>query len=107
VIDDCDNTTSVDYTITIEDTTPPTVSEPTDVTIEAWQGNQLVGGPGSNATTATQFLMDAVFVGDALADEPEDVKTAALKDIGGLLRQYETADGVKMAGKAWFTTARA
>jgi SAM-dependent methyltransferase len=79
----------------------------TSAAFDLWRGPQMIGGPGSDPIAATEFLLDRMRMGDALADAPEAVRTAARDDITGLLTRHHTPDGVCMEAAAWIVTARA
>jgi len=78
----------------------------TGIAFTPWRGGQLVGGPGADAAKAAQFLMDAAFVGDALAGEPQDLKDRVLSGLVRMFAQFETPEGVRMAAMAWLVSAR-
>ncbi len=72
---------------------------------ELWQGHQIIGGPGSDPVSATQFLLEAMRIGDALAAAPESVRVAARDDITDLLERNHGPGGVRMGAAAWLVTA--
>lgn len=72
-----------------------------------WHGSQLLGGPGLDAVGAAQFAMQAFFVGEVLADQPQAVKEAVLEDIIKLFDSMRTAQGIEMQAMAWLVTATA
>ena len=76
-----------------------------DVAFTLWTGQQLIGGAGASPATATQFLFDALFVGEAFEDQPENVVSEAKARFEKLLAQHHSADGVAMPASAWFVTA--
>lgn len=76
-----------------------------DIEITRWSGNQHIGGPGATPESAARFLMDALFLGDVLADQPDDVKHKAFEDSVELLKDYVVDDGVAMQGCAWLVRA--
>ena len=78
-----------------------------DVTMTAWRGEQGIGGPGTNAKSAAQFLTETMFVGDALKEVPEETRQKALAELETLLATHETPDGVRMQGMAWIVSATA
>jgi SAM-dependent methyltransferase len=79
----------------------------TSAAFDLWRGPQMIGGPGSDPVSATQFLLDRMRMGDALADAPETVRAAARDDITALLARHHTPDGVRMEAAAWIVTAHA
>lgn len=78
-----------------------------DVTMTAWRGEQCIGGPGSNAKSATEFLTETLFVGEALKEVPEETRQKALAELEALLASHEGSDGVRMQGMAWIVSAKA
>ncbi len=78
----------------------------TQVVFTPWRGAQLLGGPGQTAETAAAFAMQALFVGDAVANQPETVRQAVLQELTALLRQHQTPQGVALDAMAWLVTAR-
>ena len=78
-----------------------------DVTMTAWRGEQCIGGPGSTAKTATEFLTEAVFVGEALKDKPEETRQKVIAELEALLARHEKPEGVQMQGMAWIVSATA
>lgn len=77
-----------------------------DIEVRAWNGEQLIGGAGATPEEAARFLLDALFVGDALAEESEATKARAYEDLLPLLARYRTEGGVAMRGRAWLVGAR-
>lgn len=75
------------------------------VSIARWQGEQWVGGAGADADKATAFMMDALFVGEALKEAPEAARNEALAEISRLFTAHDSGQGVRMPAKAWFVTA--
>jgi SAM-dependent methyltransferase len=78
-----------------------------DITFTPWRGDQAIGGPGSDAKSATQFLTETMFVGDMLKELPEARKREALTELEALLKSHETDGSVRMGGMAWFVSAKA
>jgi SAM-dependent methyltransferase len=78
-----------------------------EVSFTAWRGPQFVGGPGADAQRAAQFLMDAAFVGDAIAGETQQMKDRVQSDLRGLFAKFESPKGVCMPGVAWIVSAKA
>jgi hypothetical protein len=75
------------------------------VTFESWEGDLYLGGKGADTATAANFLMDALFVGDALKHANEDTKREALAEILPMLRHHERDDGVVLRGSVWLVGA--
>jgi len=78
-----------------------------DVSFASWKGGQYIGGPGSDAKSALQFLSEALFVGDTLKDLPEETRAKAEAELEDVLRSHETPGGVQMQGMAWLVGATA
>ena len=78
-----------------------------DVSFTPWRGDQALGGPGSNAKSATQFLTETLFVGDMLKDLPDARKQEALVDLEALLKKHEKDGSVRMGGMSWLVGATA
>lgn len=71
-----------------------------------WRGRQLLGGPGLDPAGAAQFAMQAFFVGEVLAEQPDAVKEAVRNDMLALFATQHGADGVGMDAMAWVVTAQ-
>lgn len=78
-----------------------------DIELTKWTGNQHLGGPGASPEAAARFTMEALFMGDALADATEEVKASALADTITLLEDFVVDGNVQMQGCAWLVRARA
>lgn len=76
-----------------------------NIEITRWTGNQLLGGPGSTPESAARFVMDALFLGDALVEESEEVKAQAYEDAVELLGGFVANDSVQLQGCAWLVRA--
>lgn len=77
-----------------------------DIQFTPWRGAQLIGGPGQTAESATDFAMKALFVGDAVATQPESVRQAVQQEVIDLFRQHQTPQGVALDAMAWLVSAR-
>jgi len=78
-----------------------------DVTLTPYRGDQYIGGPGSNAASATRFLKETLFVGEALKNLPEERQKEAEAELTKLLARHEKDGSVRMGGMAWFVGAKA
>jgi ubiquinone/menaquinone biosynthesis C-methylase UbiE len=78
-----------------------------DVRFTPWRGEQTIGGPGSDAKSATQFLTETLFVGEMLKNLPEARKQEALVELEALLKSHEKDGDVRMGGMAWLVGAKA
>jgi SAM-dependent methyltransferase len=76
-----------------------------NVRFTPWRGQQLIGGPGQTAESAAEFAMKAFFVGDAVLNQPESVRTKVQQEVVALFREHQTAQGVAMGAAAWLVTA--
>jgi ubiquinone/menaquinone biosynthesis C-methylase UbiE len=77
-----------------------------DIEFETWKGSIYVGGRGADARTAAKFMMDALFVGDALKNASDDSRRNALADIMPVLERHQRADGVVLQGSVSLVSAR-
>lgn len=78
-----------------------------DVSFQPWRGDQQLGGPRATAERAADFVMQALFIGDLLKEEPESVKRRAREDLRAILKRHEGAEGVALRAMAWFVSATA
>lgn len=78
-----------------------------DIALTAWRGTQYLGGPGLGPKQAAAFLKDALFVGEALVDAPEEIREKALREIEAVLETHNKPEGVGLPAMAWLITARA
>lgn len=79
-----------------------------DVALEAYEGEQAIGGPGATLEAAAHFAKSAVAVGQILAQQPEDVQAAASEDLlETFAKHYREGEGVMLGCKAWLVSAKA
>ena len=76
-----------------------------DLECTPWRGTQWIGR-GMDAAATAGFVIDALFVGEALRDSPASVKAEVRQSIAKLLRTRETPEGVGMPSMAWVVTGR-
>jgi SAM-dependent methyltransferase len=76
-----------------------------NVRLTRWTGNQQIGGPGATPETAARFVMDALFLGDAMAKCGEQDKASAFRDTVNLLKDFVVNGNVEMQGCAWLVDA--
>jgi SAM-dependent methyltransferase len=76
-----------------------------DITITRWSGNQQIGGPGATPESAARFVLDALFMGDALKDASDSVKAQAFQDSVEVLQRHVIDGNVEMQGCAWLVRA--
>jgi len=77
-----------------------------DIELTKWTGNQQLGGPGSTPESAARFVMDALFLGDAMAEASEEDRAQAHAETVELLKGFVVDDNVEMQGCAWLVRAR-
>lgn len=74
--------------------------------IEAYQGEQPIGGPGATPDEAADFALASMAIGRALAEAGDDVLARARADLVSLFGQRHVPDmGVMMANKVWLVSA--
>lgn len=78
-----------------------------DIDIAAWEGMQQVGGAGSSPESAVAFVLEALSLGDLLAEAGPAAQSAVSAELIALFAQHDGPDGVAMPGRAWFVSARA
>ncbi len=78
------------------------------MTVEAYEGQQPVGGPGVSASEATDFVLASMAAGRILAEQGESVLAAARADLEAMFAHHHRAgEGVMLACKAWLVSASA
>lgn len=76
--------------------------------IEAYQGEQAIGGPGASPQDAADFALASMAIGRALAEAGPDVLARARDDLLNLFeRHHVPGQGVMMRNKVWLLTATA
>ncbi len=78
-----------------------------DVRVSLWENNLSVGGAGSNAESAAEFLLKALGIAQLPEDLPAAIGIAVHTDLKERLRMFETEEGVKMPAAAWLISAGA
>jgi len=78
-----------------------------NIEITKWTGNQHLGGPGATPESAARFTMDALFLGDALAEATEETREQAYQETVELLKGFENDGAIQMQGCAWLVRADA
>ncbi|MDB5697628.1 MAG: ubiE, partial [Alphaproteobacteria bacterium] len=67
-----------------------------------------LGGPGSSPEQAVRFALAALAFGPALAEQGEEVRAAAAREMRSLFeKHHDPTNGVTMPGKAWLVSASA
>lgn len=76
--------------------------------IEAYQGEQAIGGPGASPQDAADFALASMAIGRALAEAGPDVLARARDDLLNLFeRHHVPGQGVMMRNKVWLLNATA
>lgn len=73
--------------------------------ITLWRGKQQIGGAEATPESAARFVMDALFLGDALADQADEIKQQAYQEAVELLCGYSSGGKVELEGCAWLAKA--
>jgi hypothetical protein len=66
-----------------------------------------IGGAGSNAESAAEFLLKAMGIAQLPEDLPNEIKIEIHKELKARLETFETKDGVQMPAAAWLVSADA
>jgi len=76
--------------------------------VQAYQGEQAIGGPGALPEDAADFALASMAIGRALAEAGPEVLEAARNDLLALFtRHYRDGEGVMMKNKVWLLSATA
>ncbi|MFN3475814.1 MAG: class I SAM-dependent methyltransferase [Blastomonas sp.] len=76
--------------------------------VEAYHGEQAIGGPGASPDEAADFALASMAIGRALAEAGEDVLARARADLVTLFeKRHVPGQGVMMANKVWLLSANA
>ncbi|HEY9090699.1 class I SAM-dependent methyltransferase [Parasphingorhabdus sp.] len=78
-----------------------------DITFDAWTGDQRVGGPGSDPESAASFVLDGMHIGDLVRPGGAEVRASIYRSLVDLFERNRDADGVRMGAKAWLVSAKA
>lgn len=78
-----------------------------DIVIDEWRGRVFVAGKGSTPTSAAEFVLKAMSIGDLVRDLPQESQDAIRSDIETAFGEVATKDGVAANAAAWFIHARA
>jgi SAM-dependent methyltransferase len=71
-----------------------------------WRGEQSIGGAGSRADSAVEFVLDAMSFGRVTNEQPESVRERIHAELLELFRAHEQPGGVMMGAIAWLVSAR-
>jgi SAM-dependent methyltransferase len=71
-----------------------------------WRGEQAIGGAGSTADTAVDFVLDSMSIGDLAKEQPQEVRERIRDELIRLFRSHERPEGVMMTAIAWLVSAR-
>jgi SAM-dependent methyltransferase len=78
------------------------------IEIEAYEGEQAIGGPGTRPSDAVRFVLSSMGIGRVLAEQEPDVQSKASADLEEMFeRHYVEGKGIMMACKAWLVSASA
>ncbi|MFU7528651.1 class I SAM-dependent methyltransferase [Qipengyuania sp. ASV99] len=78
------------------------------VDVEAYEGQQAIGGAGTTPEEAVQFVLSSLGVGRVLADQPEAIRNGAAADMLSLFeRHYQPGQGILLGCKVWLVSATA
>lgn len=78
-----------------------------EISFDAWTGEQRIGGPGSDAESAARFVLDGMQIGDLVRSSGEEAHAAVHRSLVALFERNRDAGGVRMGAKAWLVSARA
>lgn len=78
-----------------------------NISITPWRGDIMMGRANATPEEAAQFAFDALFIGELMADEPEEAKARALADVENTMSEFLTDKGVALPASAWFVEASA
>ncbi len=77
-----------------------------NIRITPWQNNLGIGGAGSNARSAAEFLLKALGNAQLPEDVPAAIGMAIQSELEERLKMFETKDGVQMPAAAWLVSAQ-
>lgn len=77
-----------------------------DINVEAWRGDLLVGGAGLDAAAAADFVVNALSIGEIIRDKPQALREAVIADVAAAFRPFETVQGVATRAMSWIVSAR-
>jgi len=75
------------------------------IEIIPWKAELFVGGAGSDAEAAAEFLLKALFIAQLGEDVGEDKKKLIRRQVVERLRAFMTPAGVSMPASAWLVSA--
>ena len=77
------------------------------IDIEAYVGEQAIGGPDTQPAEAVRFVLSSLGVGRVLDEQPEEIRDAAAADLLTMFeRNYVAGKGVMLGCKVWLVSAR-
>lgn len=77
-----------------------------DIRFTLWSGEQPIGGAGSTASAAVEFVLHAMSIGDPVLEQPPDVQQQIRSELHDLFLAHERPGGVMMGAIAWLVSAR-
>jgi SAM-dependent methyltransferase len=78
-----------------------------NISILPWQNKLPIGGVGSSAGSAADFLIKAMGIAQLQEDLPIEVKIAMHKELENRLEIFQTKNGVQMPAAAWLVSTYA
>lgn len=76
-----------------------------EIRIDAWIGDQRIGGAGSDPESAADFVLDGMHIGDLVRPSGVEALVAIRKSLVEMFERNRDADGVCMGAKAWLVSA--
>jgi len=71
-----------------------------------WRGEQAIGGAGSTASTAVDFVLDSMSIGDLAREQSQSVRDKIRAELLQMFRSHQRGEGVMMTAIAWLVSAR-
>lgn len=78
-----------------------------NIAIDEWRGRVYIAGKGSTPSSAANFVLNAMSIGDLVRGLPEGLQNAIRRDVEKSFDDFATEDGVAVKAAAWFVHARA
>lgn len=77
-----------------------------DMQVVPYEREQAIGGPETDPEDATRFVMSSLGVGQILAEQAEEVRLAAARDLTAMFeKHHRPGEGVMLGCKAWLVSA--
>ncbi|MEK7266203.1 MAG: methyltransferase domain-containing protein [Pseudomonadota bacterium] len=78
-----------------------------NIAFNEWRGRIFVAGKGSTPSSAADFVLKAMSIGDLVRDLPESSQAAIRRDIEKVFSDFATKGGVEVDTASWFVHAGA